>query len=264
MKATGNAIVAALGAIACAPLLDLAMVASADESSQPDLSGYWMITFGALPPRREPTPLERSLIERLPPGTVLLGDSGLPEFPPGEFGGLEVLEGALDAARRYDPEVQRSVATTCRPPGIIYSMQGPFPIEIFQGSRLIVMKLEYFDLVRIVFMDETDHPDDWPLTVTGHSIGHWEGDTLVVDTARLQPATLLNNGLDHTEHVRLLERFRLSEDGSTLAVTQEIEDPQVFTGRAARVLSLERGDGHVYPYACDPSYGVAIETRDKQ
>jgi hypothetical protein len=42
------------------------------------------------------------------------------------------------------------------------------------------------------------------------------------------------------------------------------EDPQVFDGRAARVLALERGDEHVYPYACDPSYGVAIEQRERQ
>jgi hypothetical protein len=41
-------------------------------------------------------------------------------------------------------------------------MQAPFRIEIFEGRDLVVIKLEYFDLVRIIVMNETQHPDDWP------------------------------------------------------------------------------------------------------
>ena len=245
-------------------LLVLAAATShAQRADVPELSGFWTIDFGPTPPRREPTPLERSLMERFRPGTVVLADSGVVEFPPGDYGGLEINPALVEGARRYDPDVQRSVATTCRPPGVIYSMQGPFPIEIFQGTDLIVMKLEYFDLVRIIFMDQNEHPPDWPHSVTGHSIGRWDQDTLVVDTAFLQPGTLFNNGVDHTENIRLLERFRLSADGSQLVVTQEFEDPGSFSGRAARVFTLNRGDDHVYPYDCDPSYGIAIESRDK-
>jgi hypothetical protein len=247
-----------------AALLAGSGMAAARDSDPADLSGYWMISFGAVPPRREPTPIEQSLIDELPPGTVLLADAGLPEFAPGDYGGLEIRPAALAAAKDYDPEVQRSLATTCQPPGLVYSMQGPFPIEIFQTSELIVIKMEYFDVVRIIFMGETEHPDDWPLSGVGHSIGQWESDTLVVHTARLAPATLFNNGLDHSERLRMIERFRLSEDGAGMVVTQQIEDPQVFAGRAARVLPFERGDGHVYPYECDPSYGLAIETRDRR
>ena len=139
-------------------------------------------------------------------------------------------------------------------------MQGPFPIEIFEGRDLVVIKLEYFDLVRIIFMNETEHPDDWPHSQTGHSIGRWEGNTLVVDTAKLLPGTLFNNGVDYTENVRLLERFRLA-DANTLIVTQQFEDPGSFEGTAARIMSFRRGDDHVYPYDCDPTYGLAIDSR---
>jgi hypothetical protein len=260
----GTASIAA-GAIGFGLSLSIGPEASADEgdATVPDISGYWMISFEPLPPHREPTSLEQSLIDRFAPGTVLLGDAGLPEFPPGEYGGLEILAPALEAAKTYDPDVQRRVATVCKPPGLIYSMQGPFAIEILQATELIVIKMEYYDAVRIVFMNENEHPEDWPLSNVGHSVGGWDGDTLVVDTARLMPATLFNNGLDHTEQIRLIERFRRSEDGSTLVVTQEFEDPGVFEGRAARVLPLEHGDEHVYPYDCDPSYGLAIQTRDR-
>lgn len=251
-----------LAAVACLAIT-ASVPALAQRADAPDLSGFWSIDFGPTPPRREPTDIERSLMDRFAPGTVVLGDSGATEFPPGDYGGLEINAALREAATRYDPDVQRTVATTCKPPGVIYSMQGPFPIEIFQGRDLIVMKLEYFDLVRIIFMNEATHPAEWPHSVTGHSIGRWEGETLVVDTAYLQPGTLFNNGVDHTENIRLLERFRLNEDATRLVVTQELEDPGSFSGRAARVFTLNRGDDHVYPYDCDPSYGVAIESRDR-
>lgn len=232
-------------------------------AAQPDLTGYWMGGFGPIPPNREATPLEQSLLDLLPEGTILLADSGLVEFPPGNFGGLKITVQARANADKYDVEVQRQVATTCQPPSIIYSMQGPFPMEIFQGRDLIVIKMEYFDVVRVIFMNETSHPDNWPHSITGHSIGHWEGDILVVDTAYIQSATFLNNGLDHSDDLKLLERFRLSPDGETLVITQEYEDPAVFEGRAARLIPLSKYEDHVYPYACDPSYGAAIQNREK-
>jgi len=224
------------------------------------IAGFWSMAPGPMPPRREPTPVEAELIASFPEGAVLLADAGAIEFPPGEYGGLDVHASLRDAAKSYDPENQTDAFLTCRPPGLIYSMQGPFPIEIFEGRDLIVIKLEYFDLVRVIFMNETEHPDDWPLSQTGHSFGRWEGDTLVVDTAKLMPGTLFNNGVDYTENVRLRERFRLA-DPNTLVVTQEFEDPGSFTGTAARIMSFRRGDDHVYPYDCDPTYGIAIESR---
>ena len=218
------------------------------------------MTPGATPPRRAATPEEAELIAHFPQGAVLLADAGASEFPPGEYGELEVHASLREAAKNYDPENQTDVSLTCRPPGLIYSMQGPFPIEIFEGRDLVVIKLEYFDLVRVIFMNETQHPDDWPHSQTGHSFGRCEGDTLVVDTAKLLPGTLFNNGVDYTENVRLLERFRLA-DANTLIVSQQFEDSGSFAGTAARIKSFRRGDDHVYPYDCDPTYGLAIESR---
>jgi hypothetical protein len=233
--------------------------------AEANLSGYWLTAYGQIPPVRKATAPEQALIDLLPKDTLLLADSGLVEFPPGNFGGLEVTPEYKTRADKYDIEVQRSVSTTCRPPSIIYSTQGPFPIEIFQGRDLIVIKMEYFDVVRVIFMNEKTHPGNWPLSVTGHSIGHWDGDTLVVDTVRIGAATLLNNGLDHSDNMHLLERFRLSPDGKTLMITQEYSDPAVFRGRAARFIPMNKGKptDHVYPFDCDPAYGNAIKGRAK-
>jgi hypothetical protein len=225
------------------------------------IAGFWSLSFGALPPRRNPTPTEAELMAEFPTGAVMLSDAGAVEFPPGDYGGLTIRDNLREAAKGYDPRAQTEVSLTCRPPGLIYSMQGPFPIEIFEGRDLLVIKLEYFDLVRVVFMNETMHGDDWPHSPTGHSIGRWDGNTLVVDTAELSAGTLFNNGVDHTEGVRLIERFALA-DPNTLVVTQQFTDAGSFAGTAARVLSFTRGHDHVYPYDCDPTYGLAIDSRE--
>lgn len=225
------------------------------------ITGFWNPGFGPTPPRRQPTPTEAQLMESFPAGAVVLGDAGVAEFAPGDYGGLDIHESLREAARDYDPAAQTTVALTCKPPGLIYSMQGPFPIEIFEGRDMIIIKLEYFDLVRVIFMNESEHPDDWPHSQTGHSIGRWDGETLVVDTASLQSGTLFNNGVDYTDDVHLIERMRLADD-DTLVITQQFEDPGSFNGTAARVLSFTRGDDHVYPYDCDPSYGLSMDSRE--
>ena len=260
-RVVGRLVAAVLSVAAAVVVAVVAVPAAAQAPEGHGISGYWSLSFGATPPRRPPTPTEAALLEYLPEDAVLLADAGAAEFEPGDYGGLAVHEHLREAAREYDPSAQTDVSLTCRPPGLIYSMQGPFPIEIFEGRDLIVIKLEYFDLVRIIFMNQDHHPEDWPHSQTGHSIGRWEDDMLVVDTARLTAGTLFNNGVDYTEDVRLVERFRLA-DPDTLVVTQQFEDPGSFTGTAARVLSFQRGNDHVYPYDCDPTYGIAIESRE--
>ncbi len=205
------------------------------------IGGFWSMAPGPTPPRRAATPAETELIAQFRAGAVLLADAGATEFPPGDYGGLAVHASLREAAKSYDPENQTDVSLTCRPPGVIYSMQGPFPIEIFEGRDLVVIKLEYFDLVRIVFMNETEHPDDWPHSQTGHSIGRWEGNTLVVDTAKLMAGTLFNNGVDYTEDVHLLERFRLADE-NTLDRHAAVRGRRLVRGhgRANHVVSARR------------------------
>jgi len=217
---------------------------------RPDLSGYWMLSRAAPPP-------DETILKTLPPNTVLLKDTGATELALGDFGGLEVKPEALAAARAWRPEDEMTVSRVCVPPSIVYAMQGPFPMEIYQGTELIVFKLEYYDLVRIVFMDGRPHPPDAPHSKVGHSIGWWEDSTLVVDTTHLSSATITNNGLNHSDDVHVIERFTLSEDGRFLTAVQEFEDPDVLENRGARYIVWQREPGqYVFPYECDPSFGA--------
>lgn len=216
-------------------------------SAHPDFSGFWNLDMKV--------PRDPQLMAQVAPNTAFLDDTGPVEFPAGEFGGLKLKPAALEAARKWSPYEQLKPENACKPPSIVYAMQGPFPIEIFQSDKLIVMKLEYYDMVRIIFLDGRKPDSDYPHSPEGFSSGHWEGNTLVVETTHLEPATITNNGLDHSENVRVLERFRLGPDGKTLLSTQEFEDPQVLDNRGVRFIAWSKQPGqHVYPYECDPGF----------
>jgi len=218
--------------------------------AQADLEGFWA-------PRLEQTRSGQALIDELPADAVLINDTGAGELAAGEFSGLELTRAAIEEVRRYDFADELKRENTCNAPSVAFFMQAPFPMEIYQGSELIVFKMEYFDLHRVVFLDGRSHPPPTaPHTRSGHSVGRWDGDTLVVDTTHVAPGTFMNNGFNHSDQLHMTERFRLSPDGTTLWLTQVYDDPTVFEGRAARYMAWTRRPGEfVYPYDCDPSYG---------
>jgi hypothetical protein len=233
-----------------AVLMGLVAGASAAPKAQhPDLSGFWNLTRAR--PIEDP-----ALAAKLAPGTVVLQDTGPVEYGIMNFGGLKLKPDALERAKHWNAKDDLSVENACRVPSIVYALQGPFPIEIFQGTEFTVMKLEYFDMVRVIFTDGRPHlPADGPHSKTGDSIAHWEGDTLVVDTTHLKEATITNNGLSHSDNIHVIERFRLSADKQKLLATQEFEDPEVLDNRGARFITWERVKGdHVHAYDCDPSF----------
>ncbi len=237
--AAGLAVSAALGAGALA------------QDAHPDLTGYYYSVRG-------PVPEDPELMAKIAPNTVRLQDLGPIEYPKGEFGGLEATPEALEKAANWSPEDDMTLSKACEVPGMIYTMQGPFPFKIHQGQDFIIIQLEYFDLTRIVFMNG-EHPDEGaPHTKMGHSIGWWEDDTLVIETTHLSEATITNNGLNFSENAKSIERYTLSEDGQTLLGTQEFEDPDVLNNRGVRVMAWDRSpvSEYIYPYECDPSFGA--------
>ena len=230
----------------------LALVAAlplaATAAEPPDFSGFWMLD--RTQPKSDP-----ELARHISPNTVVLADSGAAEFGIMEFGGLKLKPAALEAAKKWDPKQEMSVSNSCKIPSIVYALQGPFPIEIMQGKDIIVMRLEYFDLARTFFFNKRFAlPPDGPVTKTGNSIAHWEGDQLVVLTTHVKSATITNNGLEHSDNIKVTERFRLADGGKRLIATQEFEDPEVLDNRGVRYISWRKVENdHVTAYDCDPS-----------
>ena len=118
------------------------------------------------------------------------------------------------------------------------------------------------DRVRLFFLDGRAHPPaNAPHTKVGHSVGRWDGSTLVVDTTHLSASTITNNGLNHTDKVHLIERFWLANGGKTLMMLQEFEDPDALDNRGARFVGWDRGSDFIYPYECDPSFAANYQKK---
>ena len=225
--------------------------AHTQESELRGLSGFWQ-------PKFDREPFGQVLIDQLPDEAVFIDDAGAGELAPGDFAGLKLTPRAVAEIENYDPAAERRPERACVAPSVAFIMQAPFPMEIYEGRDLIVLKLEYYDLVRIVFLDGREHPPaDVPPSKSGHSVGYWDGDTLVVDTTHVAAATFMNNGFDHSDNIHILERFRLSPDATTLWITQVYTDPETFEGLASRYMAFTRAPGqYVYPFECDPGYLV--------
>lgn len=253
----------ALAAAAASGLLGIGLSGCATSGmdgmagAHPDLSGFYNLS-------REDHAHDPELMALVPEGTVDMLDTGAAEFPRDEYGGLILTPAAQEVADAWDPLDDFTLSLACSPPSIAYSMQGPFPIEFIQGEDLTIIRLEYYDVVRIVYTDGRGHPpEDAPHSKAGDSIGWWEGDLFVVDTTHLAPSTLTNNGLYHSDQMHVIERFKLIDDGQTLIASQEYEDPATFENRGVRYITWTRQDDYIYPYECDPTfalnYGAAEE-----
>lgn len=233
----------AVGAIAAAQV-------AAGQQRSVDLSGFWATKF-------ETARSGQHLIDELPDSVVLIDDAGGGELGQGDFGGLALTDAARREVAEYDFAAELDRENTCTAPSVAFYMQAPFPMEIYQGRDLIVMKMEYFDMYRVIFLDGRNHPpEDAPHSKSGHSVGYRDGGSLVVDTTHIASATFMNNGFNHSNDMHLVERFSLSPDGQTLWLVQRYTDPAVFEGEAARYIAWSRRPGEfVYPYECDASYG---------
>jgi len=115
----------------------------------------------------------------------------------------------------------------CQPLGIILAPK-LLPWKTVQTPALLVIIAEV-DLPRQIFLDGRGHPKDWNPTWLGHSIGHWDGDTLVVDTTGFNDKTWFDGGgIPHTEKMHITERFHRADLGH-LEIDVTIEDPDTFT-----------------------------------
>jgi len=129
---------------------------------------------------------------------------------------------------------------------------GLFPYELVQTpARLIMIFEDDVPSHRTVYLDGRGHPKDPNPSWMGHSIGHWEGDTLVVDTVGFNDQTWLDNlGHRHTEMLHVIERLRRPDMGH-LEIEFTIEDPGAYAKPwiIKRVADLDTDD-EIGEYVC--------------
>jgi hypothetical protein len=139
----------------------------------------------------------------------------------------------------------------CLPRGIT-NAGALFPFRLVQTPTLLVMLFEDdIPSHRQVFLDGRGHPKDPNPMWMGHSVGHWEGDTLVIDTVGFDDRSWLDTqGHPHTEMMRVIERFRRPDLGH-LEIELTIDDPGAYAKpwKIIRASELDTADD-VGEYVC--------------
>jgi hypothetical protein len=131
---------------------------------------------------------------------------------------------------RQDTEMKDDPEGFCLPPGVPRMMYTPYPTEVFQlPDRILFIYEGGAHVWRIIWMDGRKHPADPNPTYLGDSIGHWEGDTLVVDVVGFNDRTWLDAaGHPHGEKLHVVEKFT-RPNMNTLRLEATIEDPEFYT-----------------------------------
>ena len=138
----------------------------------------------------------------------------------------------------------------CFPPGTPRIYMHPFPMEIVQTPGRVMMVFEYDHVVRAIYTDGRDHRTDLAPMYMGDSTGHWEGDTLVVETVNFNDKTWVDRrGVPHSEAMRVVERIRrVDEDRLRIDIT--VEDPVAFTETWSGQRHYRRVDWDIEEFVC--------------
>ncbi len=149
----------------------------------------------------------------------------------------------------------------CKPVGMPRFWFGPYAFEIIQSPTQINLYQEAWQQTRRVYLDGRGHPspDEADPEYLGHSIGHWDGGTLVIDTEQFSGSTMTFFGAEHSDAMRIGERITETEPG-LIDVEVTVEDPKALVKpwvshyRLRRKPGMEAGD-----YVCENNRNPVAE-----
>lgn len=259
----------------------------------PDLSGFYNLVdiYHGDPKEEKPG---QHVVSRAPDGSVFFdyggangstGDDspGGPRIRQTQNGKVNMLDRTCVSCEEppYKPEYMAKVKAIgdamygdaspldpqyeCKPYGVPRGSLrggGGYPMQIVQNAKVVAFLYEdrpgpYF---RIIYIDGRPHPEDLDKSYFGDSIGHWEGDTLVVDVTGLNDETWLGSGtvgpkyaMMHSDQLHVTERWTRTGDVLTWEAT--VEDPVMFTRpwvMTPRQTQIAAADDYIRPTMCVP------------
>jgi hypothetical protein len=210
--------------------LPAASAASSDiprmPDGKPDLSGLWDHPFVI--------DMSKDLVDFSGKPTNNCGAEVKGCTQKGTGGELPMTPWAAEWTKNFDA-TKYDATGHCNPMGYTRSMNAPVPTEIVQTPKELVFLHESMFAFHVVYLDGRPHPTPDEAKETfwyGHSVGHWEGDTLVVDTVGpffATPKMLLDTrGHPVSEDLHIIERFHRI-DATHLGYEVTVEDPKMYT-----------------------------------
>jgi hypothetical protein len=183
----------------------------------PDFTGVWELSFGG----------------GRGGGRGARGAGAVPQGP-------QLTAAAAAKRKQLQSESREDNQTAnCLPPGMPGIMGQPYPMEFLLTPGLVTIVIEAYTQVRHIYTDGRPLPADPDQKFHGTSIGHWEGDTLVVETAGFSPLTEIAANVPHGDNMRIVERFRLS-DPDTMSIETTVTDAEVLTTPYTSTRTLKR------------------------
>jgi hypothetical protein len=176
---------------------------------KPDLSGVWIVS--------------QSFVDGVPKyARNLAADLEPAEAPSLQPWAKALMEQRMgDLGKEFPP-------SRCLPPGVPLIDAIPAPFKIVQTPELTVILYEGWTIYRQIFIDGRELPKDPNPAWMGYSVGHWEGDTLVVSSGGFNDRSWLDlTGHPHTEALHVVERFRRRNFGN-LEIQITIDDPMAY------------------------------------
>lgn len=153
------------------------------------------------------------------------------------------------AANRAGTPLANS-STRCLPEGMPTIMEAIYPIQIVQTEGQVIVLAEFLTQTRRVWLDGSmPSADEISPSYNGHSVGHWEGNTLVVETRGVRP-DVTYYGIPHTPAMRIVERIRKA-DPDTLEDHVTIDDPTVLAKSYSFTLTYKKSDYRISEYVCE-------------
>jgi hypothetical protein len=182
------------------------------------------------------------------------GFKGLAELPFTAWGAAEW--------KKYDP-AEGDYTGACLPFGMIRSINTPEPMQLMQSDKYLAFLFEQNSWFTVVPIDGRPHGQGIP-TWFGDSVGHWEGDTLVIDTINFNGKTRLDTiGHPHSDQLHLVQRLSRPDLGHIIH-EMLIDDPKTFTTswKVTRTFTL-RTDWEMMEYSCEENNKSLWEGRIK-
>lgn len=198
------------------------------ENGQPNISGYWYNPYFG---RNRPVPY-------------------LPN------GGYVPTEAGQVAADNFDDRFE-SPALFCRPHNIIRAWGHDAHVnEIRQTDEAVYLLQGYMDFERVIHLNQDEHPAILEPGLAGHSIGWWEGDTLVVDTTGFAAGVIFpRDDIMHSDQMHTIERFRFNPEIRELERSYSVEDP-IYLAEILHDVDHQKMSAVPYePYGCEHHSG---------
>jgi hypothetical protein len=246
-------IVTTLGKITVSPAATSTYTFTAKGRAGNDTKSVTVIVVGTnpIPPNSDPGCVNphNQPIPRAPDGRPDLSGVYIAGF---NFGARDTaaLKPGAEKYKVSEEENEIGIGATCVPPGVPMATFQPYPLQIVQKPGLVVILYEAYHIFRVIPTDGRPHPDGLDPTYMGNSVGHWEGDTLIVDVAEFNDKTIVGN-YHHTDAYHVVERYhRVSYDELDYEAT--IEDPNVFVKPWKQTAKLRlHPEWQIQEYVCE-------------